>query len=329
MRVLDEIAESPFLISPLNPNSTANGYRWVDKCHGFLHNTVLVAASLFFVAYLAYEAKKSLSKLSNRRSYIMIAYYGCLWLVSLLNLAWCCLQGWECTPGKEVVWNLLTLFTTSGMLFLEVSLVAFLFQGNYASGAEALTRTFLISGFIVALDLLLKAIFLFGFGVPLFIDNNENGKTFKWGLWIIHKLLLTGVYGMVFLMYNSRWREKLPGKLIRRFYLPIIASTGFFLFIIIHVFLFLTARPAFYNYIIIMFALYSLYLVASAFTANNAHFGFWLYGIMSVCYHALYLPLLYITFLADFFQVIIIIHLLSLTLSLSLKCKWVCCRKKI
>jgi hypothetical protein len=135
--------------------------------------------------------------------------------------------------------------------------------------------------------------------VPLFIDNNENGKTFKWGLWIIHKLLLTGVYGMVFLMYNSRWREKLP------------------------------ARPAFYNYIIIMFALYSLYLVASAFTANNAHFGFWLYGIMSVCYHALYLPLLYITFLADFFQVIIIIHLLSLTLSLSLKCKWVCCRKKI
>jgi hypothetical protein len=131
------------------------------------------------------------------------------------------------------------------MLFLEVSLVAFLFQGNYASGAEALTRTFLISGFIVALDLLLKAIFLFGFGVPLFIDNNENGKTFKWGLWIIHKLLLTGVYGMVFLMYNSRWREKLP------------------------------ARPAFYNYIIIMFALYSLYLVASAFTANNAHFGFW------------------------------------------------------
>ncbi|ESQ32274.1 hypothetical protein EUTSA_v10004666mg [Eutrema salsugineum] len=279
MRFLGEISESPFLISRLNPNSTAKGHGgggliggWVDRCHGFLHNTVLVAASLFFVAYLAYEAKKSLSKLSNRRSYIMIAYYGCLWLVSLSNLVWCCLQGWECTPGKEVVWNLLTLFTTSGMLFLEVSLVAFLFQGNYASGAEALTRTFLISGFIIGLDLLLKVIYLFGFGVPLFIDNNENIQKFKWGLWVIHKLLLTGVYGMIFLMYNSRWRERLP------------------------------ARPAFYKYITIMFALYGLYLVASAFTANGAHFGFWLYGIMSVCYHALYLPLLYITFLADFFQ---------------------------
>jgi len=42
------------------------------------------------------------------------------------------------------------------MLFLEVSLVAFLFQGNYASGAEALTRTFLISGLVIGLDLLLK-----------------------------------------------------------------------------------------------------------------------------------------------------------------------------
>ncbi|KAH0856181.1 hypothetical protein HID58_084442 [Brassica napus] len=212
MRFLEELPLSPSLISHLNPNSTAKGYGggWVDRCHGFLHNTVLVAASLFFVAYLAYEARKSFSKLSNRRSFIMIGYYGSLWLVSLLNLAWCCLQGWECTPGKEVAWNLLTLFTTSGMLFLEVSLVAFLFQGNYASGAEALTRTFLISGFVIALDLLLKAIYVFGFGVSLFIDNNENVQKYKWGLWVIHKLLLTGVYGMIFSMYNSSWRERLP-----------------------------------------------------------------------------------------------------------------------
>jgi hypothetical protein len=202
----------------------------------------------------------------------MIAYYGFLWLVSLLNLAWCCLQAWECTPGKEVIWNLLTLFTTSGMLFLEVSLVAFLFQGNYASGAEALTRTFLISGLVIGLDLLLKAIYLFGFGVPLFIDNNEHIHKFKWGLWVIHKLLLAGIYGMIFFMYNSKWRERLP------------------------------ARPAFYKYITVMLALNGLSLFACALTANGAHFGLWLYGITSVCYHAFYLPLLYVTFLADFFQ---------------------------
>lgn len=68
------------------------------------------------------------------------------------------LQGWECTAGKEVAWSILSLFTTSGMLFLEVSLMAFLLQGNYASGQEALTRTFGISGIIIGIDIFLKVL---------------------------------------------------------------------------------------------------------------------------------------------------------------------------
>lgn len=71
------------------------------------------------------------------------------------------MQSWECTSGKEMAWNILSLFTTTGMLFLEVSLLAFLLQGNYASGLEALTRTFVVSGLIVGLDLFLKVFSLF------------------------------------------------------------------------------------------------------------------------------------------------------------------------
>lgn len=52
--------------------------------------------------------------------------------------------------------------------------------------------------------------------MSLFIDNNENVQKYKWGLWVIHKLLLTGVYGMIFSMYNSSWRERLPGKLLHQ-----------------------------------------------------------------------------------------------------------------
>ena len=66
------------------------------------------------------------------------------------------IQAWECTPGKELAWNILSLFTTSGMLFLEVSLIAFLLQGNYVGGLEDLTRPFGLSSLIVGLDLLLK-----------------------------------------------------------------------------------------------------------------------------------------------------------------------------
>lgn len=70
-------------------------------------------------------------------------------------------QAWECTSGRELTWNLLSLFTTSGMLFLEVSLLAFLLQGNNAGGLEAMKRTFGISTLVVGLDILLKVFFVF------------------------------------------------------------------------------------------------------------------------------------------------------------------------
>lgn len=51
---------------------------------------------------------------------------------------------------------MLSLITNSGLLFLEISLIAFMIQGNNASGVETLTRTFVVSGVIVCADLLLK-----------------------------------------------------------------------------------------------------------------------------------------------------------------------------
>lgn len=85
--------------------------------------------------------------------------YQTLYHLSFLMDFICLIQAWECTPGREAPWNILSLFTTSGMLFLEVSLMAFLLQGNHASGREALTRTFVISGLIVGFDILLKVLY--------------------------------------------------------------------------------------------------------------------------------------------------------------------------
>lgn len=59
-------------------------------------------------------------------------------------------------PDRAFSWNVLSLFTKSEMLFLEVSLIAFLLQGNESSGFESLARTFVISGAVVAADVLLK-----------------------------------------------------------------------------------------------------------------------------------------------------------------------------
>ena len=57
-----------------------------------------------------------------------------------------------------------------------------------------------------------QAIYIFGFGVPLFADKNKTANGGRWGLWIIHKMLLTAVYGFIFFMHHSKWRERLPGN---------------------------------------------------------------------------------------------------------------------
>ncbi|KAG5602257.1 hypothetical protein H5410_033627 [Solanum commersonii] len=125
-------------------------------CHGFWHDAALVLPSVLFVLYLGFHARSNIKKLSHRRSFVMIGYYGLLWFAVLLNLGWCFLQVWQCTPGKQVAWNLLSLFATSAILFLEISIVAFLLKENYASCLETLARTFMVSGLFVGVDLLLK-----------------------------------------------------------------------------------------------------------------------------------------------------------------------------
>ncbi|XP_015079123.1 transmembrane protein adipocyte-associated 1 homolog isoform X1 [Solanum pennellii] len=240
-------------------------------CHGFWHDVILVLPSVLFVLYLGFHARSNIKKLSHRRSFVMIGYYGLLWFAVLLNLCWCFLQVWQCTPGKQVAWNLLSLFATSAMLFLEISIVAFLLKENYASCLETLSRTFMVSGLFVGVDLLLKAIYIFGLGIPLFLDM-EIADRGKWRVWSTNKLLLTAAYGYILFVHFSKWRDKLP------------------------------PRPAFYNYVIVMFVTSAVMLFACGLAGIRGGFGLWLYNLTVVCYHSLYLPFLYVTFLADFFK---------------------------
>ncbi|GAY55934.1 hypothetical protein CUMW_167900 [Citrus unshiu] len=291
---LPPIAELPFPVKSIGGNES------VRQCHGVLYDAALVVPTVLFVLYLVVHAKKNLTKLCNGRSYIMISYYALLWLACVLNLAWCSLQGWQCSAGKEVAWNLLSLFTVAAVLYLEISLMAFLLQESYASGLETLALTFIISGIIVGVDMLLKlqlqlllllfvvhdafqlgndtrqlfsipVIYVFGFGFPLFIDVDSTHRM-KWGFWIIHELLLTAVYGFILFVHFSKWREKLP------------------------------SRPAFYHYVVVMFVVSAVAFFGCALAGTGAAFGIWLYNLTVICYHSLYLPLLYATFLADFFQ---------------------------
>lgn len=119
MRSFEGVAESP-LSTVLNltlqeekhyltlkeANYGSRLYGWLFECHGFWHNVALIIPSALFVLYLGFQARKSFTKLTHGRSYIMISYYGCLWLVSLLNLAWCCLQ----VSAFWLVWLIIRLW---------------------------------------------------------------------------------------------------------------------------------------------------------------------------------------------------------------------------
>ncbi|CAN6470290.1 unnamed protein product [Victoria cruziana] len=276
MRAPEEtVALSPILRLSTNNGTATNGsigvFRWWSSgCHEqWWLEMGLVIASFLFLAFLLSQTKKSFPKLVHGRSHVMIVYYVILWIVAVLNFLWCLLQAWECDANKESAWNLLSLFTTTGMLFLEVSLLAFLLRGNRLSGLDSLTRILIISGSIVCVDFILKATYVFGFGVPLFVYNKVHSDGRKWGLWAFHKLLLTSVYALVFAMYHTKWRDMLP------------------------------ARPAFYKYTTAMLIVNGMTLLACALMGTGYGFGVWLYS--HVIYHAFYLPLTYLTFLADFF----------------------------
>ena len=128
-------------------------------------------------------------------------------------------------------------------------------------------------------DIFFQAIYMFGFGIPLFIDSDDHTHPLKWNLWVIHRLVLTAVYGFILFMYHSKWRERLPGKFVWHMQIVTVVSYQFHdcLNLVFFFFFFKlsAARPAFYNYIAIMFSMNALALLACALTGSGAGFGFW------------------------------------------------------
>jgi hypothetical protein len=87
--------------------------------------------------------------------------------------------------------------TRFGMLLLEVSVFVFLLQGNYVSRWDALKHILILSTTIASVDTIIKAIYIFGFGVPLFINNNDTGDWQKWGFWLVDKLIFVVIYASI------------------------------------------------------------------------------------------------------------------------------------
>eukprot|EP00897_Mesotaenium_endlicherianum_P001941 jgi/Mesen1/1775/ME000014S01182 len=232
------------------------------------YDIIIALPSVLFLAFLISRFKPSVKKLIRSKSLIMTTYYVFLWVVCALNLIRVILEVWK-KPGPgvhEFSWNVMWLVTRFGMVLLEMSVVVFLYQGYLISGWEALIRTVVISGLIAA------AAFIMGWGVPLFITGGEREDWRKWAFWAFHDLLFAAIYLSLIVLPYTKWRDRLP------------------------------ARPAFYRYALLLCLLNLLAFLGSLLLDLSVDFGYCIYGLAGFTYYAFYPPLLYITFLADFFK---------------------------
>ncbi|EFJ08036.1 hypothetical protein SELMODRAFT_185742 [Selaginella moellendorffii] len=237
--------------------------------HGVLYYLVMLLPVLAFTVFLIARARKCVKKLLQSQSPIMATYYACLWIISILNILWCVL---EMKHSSSTSWNLISLLTRFGMVLLEVSVVVFLSQGYLTSTWDALVRTLTFSGFVAAVDALIKAILIFRFGIPLFVAGSDAGDWSKWSFWFLHSLVFSGVYFFILVLPFTRWRDHLP------------------------------ARPAFYNYVLVLFVLNMSRSLGSFILGCGSEFGYCIYSFTNYAYYAFYPPLLYLTFLADYFK---------------------------
>ncbi|CAI6005726.1 unnamed protein product, partial [Closterium sp. NIES-64] len=93
-----------------------------------------------------------------------------------------------------------------------------------------------------------------------------------WLFWLAHDALRAAVYAALLSLPLSQWRDALP------------------------------ARPAFHRYLLLLLLLHSASAFASLLLTLHVPAALCMRGLAVCVYWALFPPLLYITFLADFFQ---------------------------
>lgn len=242
------------------------------------YNASVGLPTLAFVIFLAWNARPAVEKLRQSHSQIMSTYYVFLWGVEALNLLRILLQVVTSTEASHpALWNWLWIGTRFGLELLEVSVVVFLLQGYLRTGREALVRTLYVSGGFAAVDTLIKAMFVFGLHIPLFLYGGDEATTgdlswAKWSYWLLHSLLFLTVYTAILVLPHTRWRELLP------------------------------AKPSFYRYIAALWCFNFLAAFGALLLGCKVVQGYCIYSMAEFLYYAAFPILIYVTFLSEFFQ---------------------------
>ncbi|CAI7820661.1 unnamed protein product, partial [Closterium sp. NIES-53] len=181
---------------------------------------------------------------------------------------------WSCHVAASSAW-ISGAWLAAGWvsMALEAGVLLFLMHGIRMSASEALLRTAVIASILAGADAAVKASLVFHHALPLFHPRlNVATPGAVWLFWLAHDALRAAVYAALLSLPLSQWRDTLP------------------------------ARPAFHRYLLMLLLLHSASAFASLLLALHVSAALCMRGVAVCVYWALFPPLLYITFLADFFQ---------------------------
>lgn len=138
---------------------------------------------------------------------------------------------------------------------------------------QALTNTLALSGGAALADMLVKILYITALQVPLFLYNPFGDMAWsKWSFWLMHALLAVLCYITIVVLPFTPWRELLP------------------------------AKASFYSYALCLLGLYITMAVGSILVGSKVIGGYCVYGTAIWLYYSCYPPLVYFTFLQDFFS---------------------------
>jgi Predicted membrane protein len=116
---------------------------------------------------------------------------------------------------------------------VQVSIIVFLLHGYIGNAIVMLRRTAIISGAISLFDALIKAVLIWGLGVPLYkfggstIGDPEGDMTWsKWGFWMMHAMVFAAAYLVMLVLPFTKWRDLLPSKDTFHYYVRILFTVN-------------------------------------------------------------------------------------------------------
>eukprot|EP01130_Rhizamoeba_saxonica_P006609 TRINITY_DN2627_c0_g1_i1.p1 TRINITY_DN2627_c0_g1~~TRINITY_DN2627_c0_g1_i1.p1 ORF type:complete len:299 (+),score=1.58 TRINITY_DN2627_c0_g1_i1:49-897(+) len=236
--------------------------------------TILIVPVIFFLLFLLSQLSRSYAKLKQSDSIIMKTYYSFIWGVCGFNLIRVVLSMFMYHyPTDNRVFSIPFLVVNCTLIFLEVSVVIFMTFRYVVSEYEAIKRTGVISILFSILHTSVQIVLIFVLELDLY-GYSETSEHTNWNYmyWFISSAVFVVIYLVIMILPKTSLRYRVP------------------------------SRASFYYYVQFLFFEYLFFSIGGLLVSFSLDIGYCFIDLYMILHFALYAPVLYYCFLAEFFR---------------------------